>query len=87
MTNTSDDAWTAIAISDTIRNAIAGRPPAVQSAVLADLLALWVVGHHPALRETMLKDHFDLVVNLLPLAEWQLFGADGHPGHKDMVRD
>lgn len=35
-----------MSIADTIRPLLAGHSPEVQSAVLADLLAMWLAGHH-----------------------------------------
>jgi hypothetical protein len=37
-----------IALVDKIRPVLAGRAPEVQGAVLADLLAMWLAGHHTA---------------------------------------
>ena len=31
---------------EAIRPLLAGRPPEIQAAVLADLLAIWLAGHH-----------------------------------------
>jgi len=45
-----------------------GRDPAVQSAVLADLLAIWVSGHQDKdKRDAVLKSHIDLVKRLIPV--------------------
>lgn len=85
---TSDaDAYVAEQVASIIKPFLAGRDPGVQGAVLADLLSLWLAGHHPALREETLADFVKLVVDLIPYAERERFGPDGHPGHKDMRRD
>jgi hypothetical protein len=36
------------AIAERIKPLLAGHPPGVQGAVLAELLALWLAGHHVA---------------------------------------
>lgn len=61
-----------------------GKGAAVQSAVLADLLSIWLAGHWPPEeREEMLAEHINLVRKLLPLSERQIFGPEGHPGRED----
>ena len=52
-------------IVEAIRPLLAGRPHEVQGAVLADLLAMWIAGHHPALRHEMLTMHVDMVRKLV----------------------
>ena len=55
-----------------IRPLLAGKPACVQGAVLADLLAMWVAGHHVAgnpaatdeMRARLLSDHFEGVCKL-----------------------
>jgi hypothetical protein len=44
----------------------AGHAREVQSAALADLLATWVAGHSPAVREQVLTGHIDCVRKLIP---------------------
>jgi hypothetical protein len=63
---------------------LAGHDPSVQSIVLADLLATWIAGHHPGLRATMLAAHDDLVRDLIPHNEKEIFGDAGHPGWRDV---
>lgn len=67
-------------LSLAIRPLLAGKPPEMQSAVLADLLSLWIAGHHPELREQMFRDHIALVRELVPESEKEMFGEAGHPG-------
>lgn len=53
----------------------AGKSPEVQGAALADLLAMWLAGHHyegdiedtNQLREELLAMHLDMVRKLLPV--------------------
>jgi hypothetical protein len=72
-------------ISREIRPLLAGRDPGVQSAILADLLSIWVVGHHPLIREQALRDHVALVEQLVPASEQEIFGKTGHPGRADLI--
>jgi hypothetical protein len=37
-----------VPIVESIRPLLAGKPPELQGAVLADLLAIWLAGHHVA---------------------------------------
>lgn len=58
----------------------AGNPPEVQSAVLADLVATYLAGVAPPLRPEMRALFIDLVDQLIPENERELFGEAGHPG-------
>ena len=62
-----------------IRPLLAGLDPGVQSAALADLLAMWLAGHitdspqsTEAFREALLADHIELVRRLVPVNEQML---------------
>jgi hypothetical protein len=52
---------------DRIRPILAGNHPAVQGAVLADLLAMWLAGHPAELREALLALHVDKALQLVPI--------------------
>ena len=59
---------------EAIRPILAGKPPPIQSAVLADLLAMWLAGHglgngdeSEQLREELLEGHVELVRQLIPV--------------------
>lgn len=62
---------------DRIRPILAGHDPAIQSAVLADLLSMWLAGHFLAdsgddqakFREELLANHMQLVRDLIPANE------------------
>lgn len=58
---------------------LAGSEPEVQSAVLADLAATYLAGVAPPLRPEMRKLLIDLVDDLVPQNERELFGEAGHP--------
>lgn len=61
-----------------IKPLLAGWPPQIQGAVLADLLATWLAGHHisgdaeltRAMRAELLAEHCQLVWELVPLNAW-----------------
>jgi len=62
-----------------IKPLLAGRHPGVQGAALAELVALWVAGHAPMIRDTIVRGHIEVIDKLVPLAERELFGPLGHP--------
>lgn len=66
-------------IFDKIRPILGGHPAEIQGAVLADLLATWLAGHPPFLRENLLLMHFDMVRSLTVANENIMFGGGGHP--------
>lgn len=66
----------ALELRDTLWPLLAGKPPAVQGAALADLLATWLAGHvseDPALtdklRAVLLAEHIATVKKLIPINE------------------
>jgi hypothetical protein len=62
-----------------IKPLLAGKTPGVQSAVLADLLSMWIAGHPDFVRDEMLTQHVDFVRALVPVNEQIMFGPAGHP--------
>lgn len=58
---------------------LAGSEPEVQSAVIADLAATYLAGVAPPLRPQMRQMFIDLVDELVPENERELFGDRGHP--------
>lgn len=58
---------------------LAGSDPEVQSAVIADLAATYLAGVAPPLRPDMRQMFIDLVDDLVPQNERELFGDAGHP--------
>jgi hypothetical protein len=83
----SDDAWATLKVVEIIRPFLAGRHPAVQSAILGELLATWLAGHPPEVRKDILSDHIDLVLGLVPLCEKAYIGETGHPGGSGKADD
>lgn len=69
-------------LADQIKPILAHNDPSIQSATLADLLAMWVAGHAPELREEVLDMHIRLVRDLVPINEEMMFGEAGHPAGK-----
>lgn len=55
------------ALVERIRPILAGNHPAVQGAVLADLLAIWLAGHPAELRHELLTMHDATVRKLIPV--------------------
>jgi hypothetical protein len=64
---------------------LAGHEPEVQSAVLADLTATYLAGVAPPLRPKVRAMFIELVDQLVPENERELFGDAGHPA-KDGVQ-
>jgi hypothetical protein len=66
-------------IVNRIRPLLAGKPPELQGAVLADLLAMFLAGHHPGLREEILQLHIKAVRDLIGPNEAEIFERHGKP--------
>lgn len=49
-----------------IRPILADHHPAEQGAALADLLAIWLAGHSPEVRDQLFQAHGMMVLELLP---------------------
>jgi hypothetical protein len=67
------------ALVDAIRPILAGQDHAIQSTVLAELLAIWIVGHRPDLREDLFRKHISLVRKLMPVVDKEAYGDAGFP--------
>jgi hypothetical protein len=65
---------------DEIRPFLAGHSPAMQGAALADLVAIWIAGHHPSLRQAMFDMHVQAVPGLVEINDKLMYGDDGFPG-------
>lgn len=85
MTKMPDDlARQAQQLTRQLQRLLRGCDPAVQSAVLADLLSIWLAGHWPPeAREELLTDFVELVLDLVPITEKQVFGPLGHPAGRE----
>lgn len=62
-----------------IKPFFAGKPPELVGATLAELLATFIAGHHPDLREKILQLHFDAVRELIPVCEAEIFSVRPRP--------
>lgn len=84
MSNMMDDVKDMV---ERVKLILAGHDRLAQSAVLADLLATWIAGHTPQYRDEVLTDHIDLVRDLIPHNEREIFGNAGHPGWRDSAEE
>lgn len=72
-----------VRLLDRVTPLFAGHPPAVQGAVLAELLALWLAGHAAEgdqaqtdqLRQDLLAAHLASVRELIPLHDARIHGG------------
>jgi hypothetical protein len=65
-TGTPADIAEAERIVDQCRTLFAGHEAGIQGAALADLLATWLAGHPPPMREKLLELHVEGVRALIP---------------------
>lgn len=63
----------------TIKPILAGRGPDVQGVILCELTAIWLAGHTPLARESLIQMHMEAVRGMIPMCEEELFGPEGHP--------
>jgi hypothetical protein len=66
-------------IVDRIKPLLAGHDPSLQGAILGDLVAMFLAGHPPGIREEIFQMHIDLVRQLTEVNEKIMFGDAGHP--------
>ena len=66
-------------ISLKLQPMLKGHPPELQGAVLADLLAIFLAGHAPQIREEILRVHLAQMRPLIAVNEKIIFGGKGHP--------
>jgi hypothetical protein len=62
-----------------IQPILRGRGPELQGAALADLVAMFFAGHHPALREEQITLWIECMRNLIPVNEKELFKHGDKP--------
>jgi hypothetical protein len=70
----------ALNISARIKPLLAGRGPDLAGAALADLVSIWLAGHHPAVREDVLQNWLATVRKLVPVSEAEIFPNGTPPG-------
>lgn len=78
----TSDVKKVLAIVERIKPLLAGHPPEMQGAVLANLLSIWLAGHAPQIREQVLAFHVEGARALIEASEHELFGDAGHPGRE-----
>jgi hypothetical protein len=66
-----------------IRPLLAGNSPEIVGAVLMDLAATWLAGHHPKLRKLSLEIWLATLPRIVDANEKEIFGERGHPGRLD----
>jgi hypothetical protein len=59
------------------RRLLAGKNPMVQAAVLGDLVATWIAGHRPDMREAALQTFLKSLPALIERNEHIMFGEQG----------
>jgi hypothetical protein len=61
------DAWLQdlLHLSERLKAELADKPPYVQGAALADMLAIWLAGHPAGIHEELLRNHIAAVRALL----------------------
>ena len=57
-----------------IRPILAGNPPWIVGAVLADLLSIFLAGHREPMREGLIEEHLKTVRGLIPINEAEIRG-------------
>ena len=79
-----EDKWAseALELARKIKPMLANRPPEVQGSALAELVAIFMASHAPELRHGQLDAFVDCVKGLTIVAEYEAFGALGHPARQ-----
>jgi hypothetical protein len=66
---------------------LASKPPELQGAVLADLVATWLVSFPNQMRADLLAMHMRYVIEFIPVNEHIAYGDAGHPQNAMPLRD
>jgi len=67
------------ALVERIKLLLRGQGPELQGAALADLVAIFFAGHHPAMREEMIGHWLTAMRGLIPINEALQFEHIGKP--------
>jgi hypothetical protein len=73
----------ALRLSETIRPMLAGIAHEIQGAALADLVSVFIAGHHPDLREKAIKLWSEAMIALIPESEQQMLEKLGFDPWED----
>jgi hypothetical protein len=65
------------------RPILAGNSPEAVGIALMDLVATWLAGHHPLLREASFRCWLEALPDMVRENEKAMFGERGHPGRLD----
>lgn len=65
------------ALVELIGAVLHGLPPEVQGATLGELTALWLAGHHPAIRDQVMAVHLGMIKHLIPLCQAKILHEHG----------
>lgn len=60
-----------------IKRAMQGRPPLVQGAALADIVAMYFAGHHPVVRDGFMEIWTELMQQMIKVKEKAITDAYG----------
>ena len=72
-------ATAALSLADDIRPLLKGKDPDIQGAVLSELLALFIAGHHPQLRDHAMRAIIACTLDLVRVNDEMLYGPKGFP--------
>jgi hypothetical protein len=76
------DSWTAMELSRKIQPMLSGLGPGAQGVVLADLLSIWLAGHHRDIREEALERWTKLVRDMLPESIGEVYCGEPPEGYE-----
>lgn len=66
---TKDDAALALKLADRMGQVLRKRDPSIMGGALADVVAKWLAGHHPEIREQIRTDWLEAMDKLVPVNE------------------
>jgi hypothetical protein len=66
-------------MTDRMKDMLAGFPPEMQGAMLADLTSIWLAGHAPQIRRAVYDVHAKMIWPLVQANEKIIFDGKGHP--------
>jgi hypothetical protein len=66
-------------MTERMKDMLAGFPPEVQGAMLADLTSIWLAGHAPQVRRAVYDEHAKMIWPLVEANEKIIFSGKEHP--------
>lgn len=73
-TDTWEDASRSLEISEKIHPMLNGLAPEIQGAILANLVATWMAGHRPTVRDTAFREWVITMEKLIDIESKQIWG-------------